>query len=570
MNDRVGQFDLIREISRSSTTSVFEAFQPSLDRRVLLKQLHPHLTREGDIVQRFEREAKAAARIKHENIVDIYDFGLWEDTYYIAMEYVDGISLKGLIEQRGPLPLEVAAAILLSTLTGLDYAHSRGVFHRDIKPANILISALGRVKITDFGLAIIRDYPSITMQDGVVGTPAYMSPEQANGEKLDGRSDIFSLGLTFYEMLAGKRAIAEDSFSACIHRILTDDMPEITAIRPDVGKDISMIYQRMVRKEPARRYQTGEEAIHDVKAASAPVSSEEELKRYLTHAETPRQVLQTSESRPVSSSRRKLVAAGAAMLIVAVGGYLLLSTARDRQDGLSPIPGDRDTMMTVQGQDTSGSLSAALETRQAEQDSDSSSLAGQEEKAPSVSLRQTPSLSGTDTSGLADRSASKTVPIQDDRRKPSVLPGAAANTVEYGTLTINCLPWARVFIDEEEIGMTPLSEPVRITSGSHTITCVNPDFAPHVQNIRIAPHERKQINVSLVGFLHVNTEPWTTIYVDGDLLDKTPTTRMLGPGTHVLRLVRADTIDISWQETIRIAAGETLWVFRSLRELGEN
>jgi len=256
------------------------------------------------------------------------------------------------------------------------------------------------------------------------------------------------------------------------------------------------------------------------------------------------------------------------MLVVVVGGYLILSTANDRQGSISPIPGGTDTMLTVQDRDRSEALSG-VRTQQGEEGDSALLPANQNTPSAQALPGQGPSSSGTDSSGPVDRSASKPVSVQYDQEKTPVEP-AAASEMEYGTLSINCLPWARVFIDEEEIGTTPLFEPIRVRSGPHTITCVNPDFAPHVENIRISPNERKQLNVFLVGFLHVNTEPWTTIYIDGDLLDKTPATRMLSPGTHLLRLVRADTIDLSWQETIRIASGETLWVFRSLPGSGEN
>lgn len=575
MTARIGQFELLEEISRSSTTSVYKAFQRSLDRLVLLKQLHPHLTREEDIVKRFEREAKAAARIKHEHVVDIYDYGRWEDTYYIAMEYVEGVSLKTILDREGPLPLEVAATILRDALRGLAYAHSKGVFHRDMKPANILISSEGTVKIADFGLALISDYPSITAQDGVVGTPAYMSPEQASGEEIDGRSDIFSLGLTFYEMLAGKRAYDGDSFSACITKLLTEEPPRMMDLRKDIPKDVAEVFDRMIKRPVSKRYQSCDEALQDLERCSTlpgRLLSKERLTAYIAAPQRVSPGVMLPRAKPARTKRRALMGVAFISFVILIGaGYiLLLKGANDTTVGTVPFSG-AEIEVPMEQTETPDSLAPLAQSAGDEElPADSLPLLAQsaEEENP-------PAREATEPVG-SKRATSHSGP---DRGEPDLRGEKARGSfvetppsgAQYGILEINCLPWAHVYVDDRHIDTTPLREGISLQTGTHKVALINPDFPPYFETVDIGPDERRRIEVSLfdiVGFLEVKARPWAAVFVDGDSLETTPFYRplMLSAGSHILRLENPNFAIL--EKRVVIVAGETLRVDQDLTKLG--
>ena len=264
MKKTIARYEILAEVSHGATTTVYKASQPALDRVILLKVLHENLVHEPDIVARFQREAKACARIKHENIVDIFDYGVDDGCHYMAMEYVAGLSLQQLLKKVAYLPMEVALFITVEVLKGLAFTHSNGIYHRDIKPGNILLSYQGEVKITDFGLALIADSTAVTLQNTVLGTPAYMSPEQIAGEKLDGRTDIFSLGATLYEMLTKKQAFGGKSYSESLNNVLNKEPIKLEKLRPGLSADLIAIVRKMFAKKLSRRYEMCDLVIADL------------------------------------------------------------------------------------------------------------------------------------------------------------------------------------------------------------------------------------------------------------------------------------------------------------------
>jgi serine/threonine protein kinase len=264
INRTIRNFEIKELIATGGMAAIYKAIQVSLDRVVAIKILHGHLAQDKNFITRFEREAKAAANLKHENIVNIIDFGQAEDVYFIAMEYVEGKSLKDLIVTIKFVPHDIAMVIAHNISQGLNHAHQKGVVHRDVKPANVLIGYDGTVKIADFGLAQAQDLTSITVTGSIVGTPAYMSPEQAAGKKVDHRSDIFSLGVVIYEMLTGVKPFGGENYSAVIHEILTVKPPKPTDANPLVTREISGVIEKMLEKDLDKRYQNISETCEDI------------------------------------------------------------------------------------------------------------------------------------------------------------------------------------------------------------------------------------------------------------------------------------------------------------------
>ncbi|MEE8105880.1 MAG: serine/threonine-protein kinase [Planctomycetota bacterium] len=263
--DRLGKFTILSELGRGSMGVVYEAFQEDLKRKVALKVLPANIALEKKQVERFRREAESAARLRHDNIIPIYEIGHAENTHYFVMELVDGGSMTERCRAHDDV-INEAARVAHDCASGLAHAHERGVIHRDIKPANILVARDGRVVITDFGLARITESMSLTSTDAIVGTPKYMSPEQIlrGTEKLDGRSDIYSLGAALYEVVAGRPPIDAPSVQAFIRSVLEDRPPNPRRFNKKIPHDLATIILRCLEKNAADRYQDGASLVADL------------------------------------------------------------------------------------------------------------------------------------------------------------------------------------------------------------------------------------------------------------------------------------------------------------------
>ncbi|MCX8052229.1 MAG: serine/threonine-protein kinase [Armatimonadetes bacterium] len=260
----LGRYEIIREIARSNDI-VYEAIDPSINRRVALKELwiDPSVTgaQRRERIERFWREGKAAGRLSHPNIVTIYEVGKDGDRYFIAMEFLGGQTLRDAIKAGGPMPVATVKDYTLQLCSALAYAHQNGVIHRDIKPENVQILPGGHIKLTDFGIARLMGEPAITQDGQVFGTPSYMSPEQVAGKPIDARSDIFSVGVLMYEMLAGKKPFAGDSVVTITYNIMNMDPPPPPGAPPYmVG-----IIRKAMAKDPNIRYQSAEELAEDLR-----------------------------------------------------------------------------------------------------------------------------------------------------------------------------------------------------------------------------------------------------------------------------------------------------------------
>ena len=261
---QVGRYQILERIGRGGMATVFKAHDPSIGRDVAIKFLHASLCADDDCRMRFLREARAAGGLSHPNIVIVHDVGEIEGRPYMAMELLTGASLADELEQQKRLPVRDLVSVGVQLARALDYAHSKGVVHRDIKPGNIMRDGVTRaIKVTDFGIAHLEDSSSNAEQrtrvGDIIGTPQYMSPEQARGDKLDGRSDLFSVGIMLYQMIAGMRPFRGDSLVAIATKIANEDPPPIDKQRKDVPASLRRVVDRCLNKQPAQRFQTGRE-----------------------------------------------------------------------------------------------------------------------------------------------------------------------------------------------------------------------------------------------------------------------------------------------------------------------
>jgi beta-lactam-binding protein with PASTA domain/tRNA A-37 threonylcarbamoyl transferase component Bud32 len=269
-----GRYRVLSLLARGGMATVYEATDLRLDRTVALKVMHPHLAHDQAFVSRFQREAKAAARLTHGHVVGVYDQGEAGGLVYLAMEYVPGRTLRDVLREYGPLSPEQALVLLDPVLEALTAAHAAGFVHRDIKPENVLISNDGRVKVADFGLAraLSGDAESRT-QGMIIGTVAYLSPEQVERGEADGRSDVYAAGILLFEMITGKVPHAGDSPLSVAYQHVNNDVPPPSSVRDEIPADVDALVVTATRRDPSLRYQNAADFLADVRRVRATLPS---------------------------------------------------------------------------------------------------------------------------------------------------------------------------------------------------------------------------------------------------------------------------------------------------------
>ena len=258
------RYEIQREIAQGGMAEVYLAHDQLLNRPVALKALFPEYAREPSFVERFRREAQAAANLNHPNIVAIYDWGQEDGTYFIVMEYVEGRSLRDLIRAEAPIDANTSAEVTAEIASALAFAHRNGVVHRDVKPGNVLLTRTGTVKVTDFGIARAGASDGLTQTGSVMGTATYFSPEQAQGLPVDGRSDVYALGVVLYEMVTGVAPFTADSPVSVAYKHVRETAVLPTERNPDVPADLECIIVTALSKEPENRYQTADDMRADI------------------------------------------------------------------------------------------------------------------------------------------------------------------------------------------------------------------------------------------------------------------------------------------------------------------
>jgi eukaryotic-like serine/threonine-protein kinase len=316
-------------------STVYLALDEVLDRQVAIKLLHREISEEADQLERFRREARAAARLSHPNLVGVIDAGEDDGRPYIVFEYIEGRTLKRRLQEEGRLPVDEAVAYAIEIGRGLTAAHARKLVHRDVKPQNVLIDPDGRAKVTDFGIARSLESKGLTATGRVLGTTDYVSPEQAMGEDVDERSDVYSLGVVLYEMLSGDVPFQAETQVGVAMRHVNEPMPDVQAKRPEVSAAVAAVVDRSTTKDPRDRYDSVAEMVRDLEQTL----EIEAARRGGTSGEATSVLDSVPAHRRRLGGRRRISGPGVALAIVLLAlaaAAVIFASRLDLGDGAGP------------------------------------------------------------------------------------------------------------------------------------------------------------------------------------------------------------------------------------------
>ena len=493
------KFRILSCIKKDAFSAVYQAEHIFLKKNIFLKSLNTELLPDQAILQRFMREAKTLAHLEHSNIIQVLDFGSWHNFFYISFEYFQSKNLRVLLRQRS-ISHEQKEDIFAQICLALNYAHNQNVIHRDLKPENILVNEQGLVKIADFGLAIFKDEVGITEASSLVGTPAYMAPEQICGQKSTARSDLFSLGIILFELFSGRNPFLGADAGQTINNILKFKDNSLQDLLQELPQNIQNALNGLLQKDPGNRFKSAMEA-----RGFFPISGG---------------ITKDQTDVPTQHQKKRRVLPLILLLIICgvIIYYVRFYDTTKQHTALE------DTIVLIS------------------------------EKTPlqkdTVFIKQIPATSDVET----HEPKNQEYPIQNNLIAQVPKPS-------FGELKIECLPWANVRIDSGQAETTPLSGPVRLQSGLHVLSLEHPAYPPYKSTIKIDSAKTTffKLNLdTLMGYLECRINPWGNVIIDGHSLGQSPFSKpfKVAPGTH--RLVVQNAQFSSYEKDIQIVKKDTL------------
>lgn len=430
----------------------------------------------------------------------------------IVMEFVEGKSLEEILLDGGHSE-ELMTKVAVSVLSALSYAHGKGVVHRDIKPGNILVSQSGIIKVTDFGLAAVSNAPLLTMEGSLIGTPAYMSPEQARGEVVDARTDLFSLGITLIETLTTERILLGNSYAECINRIQNFQLQSIERFSDKFPTPMFEFLKRLLAPDKGKRFSSAEEAL---KSLALFAGEGKDLK--------------INPNVAVKKKKTRLVLA-AVLAILVLGSLFVYLVINSMERNVNAV--------SVNAVDTS--------TRQITEAKPPESEKREDRNGPGLMRKVDP---------LGKPSFSRVVSLSDAKKT-----GGGMVSTDSGYISITCNPWAEVNIDSEYVGRTPIAGSIKVPSGEHSLTFTNPIFVPIVKEVEVEPKNLSTVDADFLkdaGYVFVTVGPWGDIYIDDLKRDTTPLSKpiIVSAGVRKLRIHNPAFQDII--KNLKVVPGDTL------------
>jgi serine/threonine protein kinase len=504
-------------VSRGSFATAFKAHDTQLRRTVFLKVLHPELSTDSDTRARFEREARAAAQLNHPNLVRLFEFG--EDPregLFMVFEWIEGRNLAAVLKQDGPCTADCVRSLAGDLLLGLSVLHQAGIVHRDLKPENILVSEQGPARITDFSLANFSNEPQLTHHQAVIGTPAYMSPEQAAGKKPTERSDLFAVGVVLFEAVTGSNPFAADNVVQSMRRVRqfdpSFDNPAIAALPADLQGLIRACLEKSVENRPASA------------AASLGMIS-------ISVPSVPR----------VGGRRRPLLVIGAILIAVVAIGWLAF-WLRSRSPAVAPVV----SVVPVATDSVSSPLGDSV-------------IALTPLDVPREVVHRGAPESANATAADSPI-ARQQAPVADSHKSVPDSATARGQGAESLSVVIDVEPWANILLRGNRLGTSPLKQALKLPRGTQWLSFDNSEL-PRVDLPVTIERDGQHIQIRLtdhVALIQVIARPWGFVNVDGESRGATPLKRplFLTPGSHSVKVSHPGFKDLV--RDIQVNGGDTL------------
>ncbi len=508
------KFKIIECLKKDDQSAVYLANHIYLGKKIILKILDRDRIDDDSIIERFKREAKLLAGLDHPHIIEVLDFGLYENYFYISFEYFESENLRQHIN-RNTFTYEHKLDLLKQLFLALYFAHSNNIIHRDIKPENILVNNECELKIGDFGLAYTRGENFVTSKASVVGTPAYMSPEQIQGGTIDERSDLFSAGVLFFELFTGNNLFIADDINSTINNILNFDYDEAIAKIENERQELFTILAGLLHPDPDKRFQSAKDVLEILQV---------DIEDY-----SPAKI--KNENDKHSAGKVWITVISFVFLFSAVIFIWPYLFPKDKPE----LPGENNENITVPKKSI------------AEQEEVGSSITDREIESTVEESSQKPVETGNSEAQIPNPPGENTTPLSAE--------------ISHGMLALQCSPWAYVYIDSALVDSTPLKNDLELVSGNHTLLLKNPSYPDFVDKFEIKGDKTNSLEYnldSLFCFLSVKVHPWGKIIVDGIEYGETPFTSpiVLREGKHEVKVINPQSGEFT--ERIETFRGDTV------------